>query len=110
VLSPYAAGSHRREEPHCFLLHVMSFHRARAGAWALRSGRLACWDMSHHALGHCPGAGLGSALLCTSEPTRFGHRLLNCFLFSEYIFKSLQFENLCRIHLNSENYETNFVG
>jgi hypothetical protein len=31
-------------------------------------------------------------------------------LFSEYIQILSKFKNLCRIHLNLENYETNFVG
>jgi hypothetical protein len=31
-------------------------------------------------------------------------------LFSEYIQILSKFKNSCRIHLNSENYETNFVG
>jgi hypothetical protein len=35
--------------------------RARAGAWALCSGHLACWAVSHRALGHEPARRTGRA-------------------------------------------------
>jgi hypothetical protein len=41
---------------------------------------------------------------------RFGLVTVDLFFYFPNIFKSLKIQNLCRIRLNSENYETNFVG
>jgi hypothetical protein len=55
--------------------------------------------------------GVGHAPLCKWVELGFGPVAvwLN-FLFSEYIQILTNLKKLCRIHLNSENYETNFVG
>jgi hypothetical protein len=49
--------------------------------------------------------------LCDWAEHSFGRVALGLdFIFSEYIQFLANSKNLCRIHLNSENYETNFVG
>jgi hypothetical protein len=53
--------------------------------------------------GPCATVQLGQARIRPSD-TRFSFS--NFRIYS----KSCKFKNLCRIHLNSENYETNFVG
>jgi hypothetical protein len=57
------------------------------------------------------GLELAAPVLCHWAASGFGPVAFELFLyFSEYIQILAKFKNLCRIHLNSENYETNFAG
>jgi hypothetical protein len=53
---------------------------------------------------------VGRALLCNWAVRGFGPVTIELiFIFSEYIQILANSKKLCRIHLNSENYERNFV-
>jgi hypothetical protein len=53
----------------------------------------------------------GPRALCNWAEHGFGPVAVELnFLFSEYIQFLANSKKLCRIHLNSENYETNFIG
>jgi hypothetical protein len=105
-------------------------HRARAGAWALRSSRLKRWatcmgraqqDRGPRALckpgrantvqtGHVGTMAVGCALVCHWATVDSARWPLNYFSIFQIYSNPYKFKNLCRIHLNLENYETNFVG
>jgi hypothetical protein len=83
----------------------------RVGTWAARSGRLAHWATARSGGG--PQAAVqairaGAVPLGRERIRPIGLRFV--LLFSKYIQIISKFKNLCKIHLNSKNYETNFVG
>jgi hypothetical protein len=63
------------------------------------------------AVGRVPAWPWAAPALCDWTKHGFGIVALELdFIFSEYIQFLANSKNLCGIHLNSENYETNFVG
>jgi hypothetical protein len=60
-------------------------------------------------VGRADAAGVGQAH-SASGPSANSAQCTRLILLISDLFNSLQIQKLCRIHLNSENYETNFVG